>query len=37
VLLLVLAAAWLLPKLFRFIVRLLRRLFWTEPARGQEQ
>ena len=33
VLLLVLAALWLLPKLFRFIGRLLRRLLGTPPAR----
>jgi len=32
VLLLVLVAIWLLPKLFRFIVRLLRRLTGGEPA-----
>jgi len=30
--LLVLLAIWLLPKLFRFIVRLLRRLTGSEPA-----
>jgi hypothetical protein len=28
----VLLAIWLLPKLFRFIVRLLRRLSGGEPA-----
>ena len=32
VLLLVLLAIWLLPKLFRFVVRLLRRLTGGEPA-----
>jgi hypothetical protein len=32
VLVLVLVAAWLLPKLFRFIVRLLRRLAGSAPA-----
>jgi hypothetical protein len=37
VLVLVLLAAWLLPKLFRFVVRLLRRLTGGEPAAGQAQ
>ncbi len=32
---LVLLAIWLLPKLFRFIVRLLRRLSAAEPAREE--
>ena len=35
VLLLVLLALWLLPKLFRFVVRLLRRLTGGEPATEQ--
>jgi hypothetical protein len=35
VLLLVLLAIWLLPKLFRFIARLLRRLTGGEPATEQ--
>jgi hypothetical protein len=37
VLLLVLLALWLLPKLFRFIVRLLRRLTGSASAPEQAQ
>lgn len=37
VLLLVLLAIWLLPKLFRFVVRLLRRLTGGEAAAGEAQ
>ena len=37
VLLLMLLAIWLLPKLFRFVVRLLRRLTGGEAAAGEAQ